>query len=189
MKRLVFILVSSSSLSILSITHDYGLDRVAPVCLEKVTIKNMGIMEYLRIETRRLIDPKGNRWALFDTNSPTRLHTSSLLRLSYRPTRTTPLQTITGCLVAIRRNPGDPTFIVRSVVDGITVDQTFCLFSPLLESIEVLATGMQKPTQKKFYNISAGKIMEMQKNFHHENQADGRATLKPFKNLVKSHSY
>ena len=85
------------------------------------------------------------------------------MRLTYRPNKPSPPVSFIGVLLAIRRNPGDPTIVVRGVVDDITIDQVFCIFSPLLESIEVLK-AIEKRSERKLYSLPTDKIIELQKS-------------------------
>ena len=138
---------------------------VAPVCKETVQVSNMGILQHLHRETRKTVDPKGERWALFDGNVPGHIPTGSLLRLTYRASRSTPAPvSFIGVLLAVRRSSGDPTILVRGIIDDIGVEQVFCLFSPLLEKIEVLQRA-QLDSYKKLYSLRErpSDILRMQK--------------------------
>lgn len=155
---------------------------VAPVCSEKVEFKNMGVLQYLQTEARREVDPKGERWALFRRDSPHRIGTGSLVRLVYRASRSAPSATsFTGVLLAIRRSTGDPTIIVRGIVDDVGVEQVFCIFSPLLEKIDVLKAAPTK-TSKKLYGLreKPADILRLQR-IAAEKQSSETASTKPSK--------
>ena len=125
----------------------------------------MGILHHLHFEGRRTVDPKGERWALFAKHQPSRIATGSLLRLTYRPSRSTLMATsFTGVLLGVRRSSGDPTIIVRGVIDGVGVEQIFCVFSPLLEKIDVLKAAPGKST-RKLYRLREhpAEILKLQK--------------------------
>lgn len=125
----------------------------------------MGIMEYLRLEARQRVDPQGERWRLFARNSSSLISTGSLVRLTYRASRSSPSPvTFIGVLLAIRRSPGNPTILVRGLIDEVGVEQVFCIFSPLLERIEVLQPPA-KPSGRKLYYLrdKPAAILELQK--------------------------
>lgn len=125
----------------------------------------MDVLHHLHFETRRDVDPQGERWALFSKDSSRRIATGTLLRLTYRPSRTTPAAaSFTGVLLGVRRSSGDPTIIVRGVIDGVGVEQIFCVFSPLLEEIRVLKAAAGKGT-RKLYRLREhpAEILKLQK--------------------------
>lgn len=128
-------------------------------------IKNMGIMDYLRRESRRQGDPKGERWRLFARDSPARISTGSLVRVTYRANRSSPSSaTFTGVLLAIRRSPGNPTILVRGLIDEVGVEQVFCIFSPLLEEIEVLQPPAKRSDRKRYHlRDRPAEILELQR--------------------------
>lgn len=126
---------------------------LGPTCEETVSLRNMGIMQYLQTEARKEVDPKGERWRLFDRNSPDKINTGSLIKVSYQDSRSAAnVTTFTGVLLAIRRSTGAPTIHVRGIIDGVAVEQVFCIFSPLLRDIQVLKT-LPRRTDKKFYYL------------------------------------
>lgn len=113
----------------------------------------MGILQFLRTESRKIVDPKGERWSLFDKDSPNHIPTGSLLHLIHRASRSAPAAvSFIGVLLAVRRSSGDPTILVRGMVDDVCIEQVFCLFSPLLEQIKVLKVA-QFNSYKKLYSL------------------------------------
>jgi large subunit ribosomal protein L19 len=127
-------------------------------------MRNMGILQYLQIESRKSVDPNGERWALLDAKSPTRAGTGSLLRLTYRISRSSPAPVVfNGVLLAIRRSPGNPTIIVRGIIDNVGVEQVFSVFSPLLEKIEILKAALRTNSKKQYaLRESPSKILKLQ---------------------------
>lgn len=125
----------------------------------------MGIMEHLRFEARQRGDPKGERWRLFARNSPSLISTGSLVRLTYRASRNSPSPvTFIGVLLAVRRSPGNPTILVRGLIDEVGVEQVFCIFSPLLEHIEVLKSPAKRSGRKLYcLRDKPAEILELQK--------------------------
>lgn len=122
-------------------------------------------MEFLRKESRRQVDPRGERWSLFARDSPSLVSTGSLVRLTYRANRSSPSPvTFTGVLLAIRRSPGNPTILVRGLIDEVGVEQVFCIFSPLLERIEVLQAPAKR-SDRKLYHLRdrPAEILELQR--------------------------
>lgn len=113
----------------------------------------MGVLQFLQLEARKAVDPRNERWSMFSRANPERVGTGSLLRLTYRISRTaSTASTFTGALLAVRRGPGDPTILVRGIIDDVGIEQIFCLFSPLLEQVEVLRPSPSK-TFKKLYSL------------------------------------
>lgn len=41
-----------------------------------------------------------------------------------------------GFMLCLRRNTANPTFILRSTIDGVAVEQVFSIFSPTIMKIE-----------------------------------------------------
>lgn len=96
------------------------------------------IIGQLRLEHRTRLD-HDNRWALFARRSPSSLNAGSLITVVYRNNMASKHRVqFTGLLLAFRRHCSDPTMIVRSVIDGVAVEQVFCVFSPLIEKIEAV---------------------------------------------------
>ena len=51
-------------------------------------------------------------------------------------------QTFEGTVIAVRRSGAGANFKVRQVFQGVGVERTFPLYSPLLEQVQVLSHGM-----------------------------------------------
>ena len=99
-------------------------------------IKGTNLINYLRQEQRKQLD-HDNRWSLFAKDTGT-CKPGSLLNVTYYPARSSKhTTTFTGILIAIRRHTAEPTIIVRSSIDGVGMEQVFCVFSPLISKIEV----------------------------------------------------
>ncbi len=138
-----------------AVRHRRPNTHATPICGEAVTIENMGILDYLRIEERKRVDQTGSRWELFRKDSPKLIKHGSLIRLTYRHSLSAPSKAPTvfvGVLLATRRSSGDPTIVVRGIVDGVAVEQVFCIFSPLLERIEVIMPA-DRHSYKKLYSL------------------------------------
>lgn len=103
-------------------------------------IKPVGtnLIGMLRQEQRAALNID-QRWQLFARNTCVRI--GSILQVKFRthkqPTGSV-LTSFTGMLIAIRRHPSEPTIILRAMIDEVGVEQTFCIFSPLIERIEVV---------------------------------------------------
>ncbi len=62
-----------------------------------------------------------------------------MIRVHYKSSITANKATaFAGVLLAIHRHPSEPTILVRSSVDGVGIEQKFCVMSPLIEKIEVI---------------------------------------------------
>lgn len=145
-------------------------------------------MQYLRTEPHQSANPNPNhdddgRWALFDKNSKSHIGTGSLLRLTYHNSRTasSPV-TFTGVLISLNRNRGDPTILVRGIIDNVGVEQIFCLRSPLLEKIEVIKATPHN-TYKKLYSLreNPNDILKLQKTV----KSHDHSKLNSTKSLIK----
>lgn len=121
------------------------------MCDERVVLCNKSLMQHICDEARARADPLGTRWALFARNSPHAVGTGSLLRLAYRSTRDAKHPTtFFGVLLAVRRSVCDPSIVVRGIVDGLGVEQVFCIFSPLIERIDVLKPAATRSCKKLY---------------------------------------
>lgn len=117
---------------------------------EKVEIKGTNLIGFLRQEQRKSLD-KDQRWSLFSKTSHTSIHAGSMLRLTYRMSVSAKNPTtFTGVLLAIHRHPSEPTILLRTLVDGVGVEQKFCVFSPLIEKIEVVKPATLLKTRKLY---------------------------------------
>lgn len=122
------------------------MNYLEPITKEIVEVKGTNLIGFLRKEQRAALN-KDKRWDLFDKASPNRIYAGSMIRVLAKPnvTAARPVA-FTGVLLAIHRHPSEPTILVRTAVDGIGVEQKFCVMSPLIEKIEVIkpATLLQK---------------------------------------------
>lgn len=114
------------------------MDVVEPITKENVQVQGTNLIGFLRQEQRKNLNID-DRWALFDRKSKSKINAGSMIRISYKPSMTAGKPTIfSGVLLAINRHPSEPTILVRSSVDGIGIEQKFCVMSPLIEKIEVI---------------------------------------------------
>lgn len=108
------------------------------------------LIGFLRQEQRKTLN-KDNRWSLFSKTGQNRINTGSMLKISYRTSTTAKNATnFAGVLLAIHRHPAEPTFLMRTIIDGVGVEQKFCVFSPLIEKIEVLKPATLLTRQKLY---------------------------------------
>jgi len=109
------------------------------VTREIVRTEGTNLIGFLRQEQRTALD-KDSRWSkLLAKTSPTRIHAGSLIKISYKTSTTSTRPTVfQGVLLATHRHPSEPTILVRANIDGVGVEQKFCVMSPLVEGIEVL---------------------------------------------------
>ena len=104
---------------------------------QPLILKDKGLMDTLRAEYRKQLDPLENRWRLFKASSPDYASAGSILTVSYYENRTAKrLQHFTGFLLAIRRHRATPTIMLRAMVDGCPVEQVFPIHSPLIKEIK-----------------------------------------------------
>ena len=114
-------------------------------------------MAQLQQALRQDLDPNSQRWSLFAKSSHQLISTKSIIKVCYHESRTNSRMTaFQGVLLAIRRGPGNPTFVVRSIIDGIQVEQCFSVFSPLIKKIELVSPYPGK-TGKKFFDLRANR--------------------------------
>lgn len=136
-----------------------------PICDEIVKVKNMGILQHLQVESRNQVDPNGERWSYFNVKSPNFVGTGSLLRITYLISKTSTSPVLfSGVLIGIRRSTGNPTFIIRGIIDDVGVEQVFSIFSPLITKIELLRSPTKK-SSSKLYELreTPGKIARFQR--------------------------
>lgn len=125
---------------------------VESISKENPSIVGTDLMTFLRREQRAKLNGD-NRWALFDKKSPERVGVGSILKVTYCTSRTESSRpaSFVGVLLAVRRNEADPTFILRSVVDGVGVEQLFPVFSPMINSIEVVKKAIKQKSNKAYW--------------------------------------
>lgn len=106
------------------------------------------VIRQLRYDQRKLLD-RDNRWkSLFSRHASPPLNAGSLLKVTFRNMASSKNHTqFTGNLVCFKRNLSEPTFTLRGDVDGYIVEQVFCIFSPLLDKIEVLKRSLKRSTK------------------------------------------
>lgn len=83
--------------------------------------------------------------------------TSPLLGYYHRPSSLQP-QSFLGRLICVRRNSCNTTFTLRNAVDGVGIEMTFSLYSPLLVAIQVIHKYPQK--KSKMYYLRTHPIQE-----------------------------
>ena len=132
------------------------------------------LISFLRREQREKLSQDG-RWSLFDRKSPNLIHAGSLIRVTYRNSKSAKSASIfNGVLLAFRRYPSNPTMIVRTVIDEVGVEQVFSILSPLIEKIEVVKAATffgrrklyflrDKPSLIPFYTLPKSKHEELNK--------------------------
>lgn len=91
---------------------------------------------------------------LFKSSSPKAISTGSLIKVQYynnmpksSDVSLNRLQSYMGILLQVKHHTLEPTFTVRSVIDGVGVEQVFCINSPLIKNVEVLWAPQQKCTK------------------------------------------
>lgn len=75
----------------------------------------------------------------------------SLLKVYFCPTRTSPVSNFTGFLISINNHSSETSFLLRSIIEGVGVEQSFKLLSPLIQKIEVIKSPLKKITATKSY--------------------------------------
>ena len=104
------------------------------------------------MENRSALDKNGSRWSLFTKGSSKYIPPGSLVKVTYRPSKSTSNYTqFTGILIALKRGQADPTITIRGLIDGVGVEQVFCVFSPLISKIELLRAPVKKYPSKLYY--------------------------------------
>jgi large subunit ribosomal protein L19 len=123
---------------------------LAPLTKENVEVKGTNLIGYLRQEQRVKLDKDG-RWSLFSKTGENRINAGSMLKITYKTSTTAKNATnFTGVLLSIHRHPSEPTILLRTVIDGVGVEQKFCVFSPLIQKIEVLKPATLITKQKLY---------------------------------------
>ena len=104
---------------------------------------------------RRGIDIE-KRLELFKIDSPNSISTGSLIRILYYNNRVDQSQEgsesvrpqqFMGVLLHVKRHALEPTFTVRGVIDGVGVEQLFCINSPLIKDVQVIKASSKKSTR------------------------------------------
>ena len=79
----------------------------------------------------------------------------------------TRLQTFEGLILAVKHGsePGS-TFTVRRVIDGVGVERIFTLYSPLIDSIDILRRARVR--RAKLYHVRDKAAKEIRRQMKHE---------------------
>lgn len=110
----------------------------SPVCKGSITVTN-GIRNQILQDQRKELDVHGKKLGLFLSRGPHSVGTGSLIRIVYRVTlKSDKKSSFTGILISLKKNCAEPTITLRTVIDGVGVEQLFCVLSPLIDAIEVI---------------------------------------------------
>lgn len=117
-----------------------------------VNVSGTDILTFLRREQREKLNAD-SRWTLFDKKSADRVTVGSVLKVTYYPSKseTSRPATFTGFLIALRRHTSEPTFSLRTIVDGVGVEQLFPVFSPMISKIEVVKRTIKTKSYKAYW--------------------------------------
>lgn len=130
-------------------TLSYFIESISK---ETPQVVGTNLITFLRREQRAALNAD-NRWSIFDKKSAEKVGVGSILKVTYCTSKTESNRpsTFVGVLIAVRRNEVDPTFILRSVVDGVGVEQLFPVFSPMISSIEVVKKAIKQKSNKAYW--------------------------------------
>lgn len=82
------------------------------------------------------------------------------------------LQSFEGVVIRFRKGTADSTFTVRKIgANGVGVERCFPLYSPYLDTVDVLASGIVRRARLYYLRDLAGKAARIRSRFH------GRKTL------------
>lgn len=117
-----------------------------------VNVVGTDILTFLRREQRDKLNTD-SRWSLFDKKSTDKITVGSVLKVTYQTSKSESNRpaTFSGVLIAIRRHPSEPTFSLRTIVDGVGVEQLFPVFSPLISRIEVVKKAIKTKGYKAYW--------------------------------------
>jgi large subunit ribosomal protein L19 len=129
--------------------HSYALESISK---ETPQVVGTNLITFLRREQRATLN-SDNRWSIFDKKSPEKVGVGSILKVTFLTSKTESNRpsSFVGVLIAVRRNEADPTFILRSVVDSVGVEQLFPVFSPLILKIEVVKKAIKQKSNKAYW--------------------------------------
>lgn len=95
-------------------------------------LERTNLIGFLRKESRNRVP----WWDLFKRDGPVRA--GSMISVTYVNSVSDKKTTsFSGILLGIRRHTSTPTIMLRSVIDGVGVEQNFCIGSPLIKDIKV----------------------------------------------------
>ncbi len=122
------------------------------IAKDNPTVVGTDLLTFLRREQRANLN-SDNRWSIFDKQSAEKVGVGSILKVTFCTSKTESNRpsTFVGVLIAVRRNEADPTFILRSVVDGVGVEQLFPVFSPMILRIEVVKKAIKQKSNKAYW--------------------------------------
>lgn len=129
-----------------------ALTHPKSICEKSVVVKGTDLITFIRREQRESLN-NDSRWQLFDKNSPEKVTVGSILKVTYFSSKSEMSRpsTFTGVLIAVRRHAADPTFILRTVVDNVGVEQLFLIFNPLITKIEVVRRAIKCKSYKAYW--------------------------------------
>lgn len=82
------------------------------------------------------------------------------------------LQSFEGVVIRYKKGTVDSTFTVRKIAaNGVGVERNFPLYSPFVDSVEVLASGIVRRARLFYLRDLAGKAARIRSRFH------GRKTM------------
>ena len=129
-----------------------GLISLENISETSVNVTGTDILTFLRREQREKLNAD-SRWSLFDRKSIDRVTAGSVLKVTFYPSKSESNRpaTFTGFLIALRRHPSEPTFSLRTVVDGVGVEQLFPVFNPMISKIEVIKRAIKTKSYKAYW--------------------------------------
>lgn len=77
------------------------------------------------------------------------------------------LQTYEGVVIRFRKGTADSTFTVRKIgANGVGVERIFPLYSPYIDSVEVIASGVVRRARLYYLRELSGKAARIRSRFH-----------------------
>lgn len=77
------------------------------------------------------------------------------------------LQQYEGVVIRCRKGTADATFTVRKIgANGVGVERCFPLYSPFVDSVEVIASGIVRRSRLYYLRDLAGKAARIRSRFH-----------------------
>ncbi|KAI9229434.1 MAG: translation protein SH3-like domain-containing protein [Piptocephalis tieghemiana] len=121
--------------------------------LETPSLQGKDIMSVVREENLARLDPTGEKRALLDRSSPTRLLPGDTIRVTSYRSMSHPASTFafSGVILGISRRGPESTIVIRNIVQQLGVEMRYPVYSPMVKGIEVLARGKKYRRAKLYY--------------------------------------
>ncbi|ODV93635.1 hypothetical protein PACTADRAFT_35394 [Pachysolen tannophilus NRRL Y-2460] len=113
------------------------------------------LMDVIRADQYKKLDPSGIKQKLLDSKNPTRLRSGDIVRINYKNNIK---PSITGMIIALNRAGLESNLLLRNQVTKIGVELRVSVFNPIIERIDILRKPMTYRPRNKLYYIRNNRL-------------------------------